>query len=67
MCADFGRNAIDATRGVKAGASAFVGTTAVADVATFAFFFVAIQKFTDFFASCFIKSGKDVPLHVTGV
>ena len=40
---------------------------AVADIATFAFFFVTIQKLTDFFACCFFKSGKDVPLHVTGV
>ena len=42
-------------------------TATVTDIATFAFFFVAIQKFTDFFASSFIESGKDVPLHVTGV
>ena len=40
--ADLGRNAFDAACGVKTGTGAFVGTTAVADVATFALLLVVI-------------------------
>ena len=42
MRADLGRNAFDAACGVKTGTGAFVGTTAVADVAAFAFLLIVI-------------------------
>ena len=67
MRADFGRNAFDAAGGVKAGAGAFMGATAVADVAAFAFFLVAVQKFADFFARFFVESCENVPLQIWGV
>ena len=64
MRADFGRYAFDAASGVKTGACAFVGATAVADVAAFAFLLVALQESVNFFTCDIVESCKDVPLHV---
>jgi hypothetical protein len=65
--ADFGGYAFDCSRGVKASASTFVGTTTVADVATFAFLFVVVEEISDFFACGFVESRENIPLHITGI
>ena len=62
MRADFRRYALNRTGAVKARAGAFMGATAVAYVATFAFFFVVVQELSNLFAGAFVESGKDVTL-----
>ena len=65
--ADFRRYAFDRTGAVKRSAGAFVCAAAVAYVATFAFFFVVVQKFSNLIASRLVKAGENVPLHIVGV
>ena len=62
MRADFRRYAFDRTGAVKRSAGAFVCAAAVAYVATFAFFFVVVQKLLNLFAGFFVESGKDITL-----
>ena len=39
-----------------------MGATAVAYVATFAFFFVVVQELSNLFAGFFVKAGENVTL-----
>ena len=41
-----------------------MGTTAVADIAAIAFFFVVVQKFTNLLAGFIVKSRENISLYI---